>query len=274
MASIQFLPTLIIPTLDEIVKGVPLAVEPGPYNRAAFIDFLKLSHCAENLEFIMDTDKYTARFGALENVPFLDDEAILENQRLVRLWMYIYSTYILSTAPKEVNVPGKLLARFLSATLPEPKELLPLRKAVYDLLSANYNDFVTSTREVHAHRNHTLRRFLESVAPDTVIMDTSVPGDVLSPETIFHTVSPDLLVQWEKTLEMYELLKLASSCESGGTQSRANSAGTFSTRPSSRGSSIGSVFDNIRESSGWRKTVKKLRTRRASSEKPAENTLF
>ena len=271
MGSIQFLPTHIIPSLEEIVSGHRLALLPGPYSRQSFIDFLKQSHCAENLEFVLEVDTYVSKFDKLENVPFLDDEAILENLRLVKLWSCIYDTYVSRTAPKEVNVPGKLLDHFLADTLPEPKELLVLRKQVYELLSANYNDFVTTTRETHSDRRPISRRCLEMVAPETVVQELPFAGDFLLPDMIFHTISPDLLAQWEKTLEIYELLKLASSCESSGTQSRTNSAGAISTRPLSRGLSLGSVFDNIREYSGWKKTVRKLRTRRASSEKPQEN---
>ncbi|OBA21443.1 hypothetical protein METBIDRAFT_11958 [Metschnikowia bicuspidata var. bicuspidata NRRL YB-4993] len=270
MPPVHFRLPGVVPSLDEIVCSEPCALQPGPYSKAAFVDFLRLSHCAENLDFVWDVDRYLERFCQQEAVPFLDDETILENLRLVRLWTLIYDTYICRTAPREVNVPGKLLARFLAHVLPDHKEVLVLRKAVYELLSANYNDFVTSAREHHAH--HILcRRPLEAVAPEALLQDHDSPHDVLSPDTIFHIISPDLLVQWEKTLETYEMLKLASSCESAGLPTRNNSAGAASTRPSSRGSSLGSVFDNIREYSGWKKTVRKLRPRRSSSEKPADD---
>ncbi|GEQ70391.1 hypothetical protein JCM33374_g4068 [Metschnikowia sp. JCM 33374] len=118
MTPISFLPTNFIPSLDEIIHADHLAGQSGPYNKAAFVEFLRLSHCGENLEFILDVDKYISRFCQAENMPFLDDEAIMENSRLVSFWREIYHTYISRTAPQEVNVPGKLLDVFSAETLP------------------------------------------------------------------------------------------------------------------------------------------------------------
>lgn len=270
MEAKYFSPKYVVPSLDELISPESPA-HLGPYNRSAFVEFLLLSHCMENLEFILEIDKFLAKARLLheESAAYMNDSVIHKTQALAHHWSIIYKVFLNCEGVKELNVPCKNLEHFQAEVVPSTKELLAVRKIVYELLSGNYNDFVHYKRELQLDSTR-VRRTLEIVAPETVV---GLAPEMHHPRVARHNSTCclqnpcALLAQWDKALDEYET-KTDASVQVFLPQNRAGSTGTLSS--TSRGSSIGSlgsIIDNIKDYSGWKKTVKKLRTRRASLEK-------
>lgn len=254
-----------IPSLDEIIAPDAHIADCGPYNRSSFVEFLAYSHCMENLEFVIELDKLLANMRQQrDDAVLMSDASIRHALLLLHQWSVIYRIFLTHDAIKEVNVACASRSRLHPEVLPAPAELLPLRAGVYELLLDSYNEFVAHTRETK--KDGTVRRRrLELVPPDHHY-----------PSLVPHVASPsdatDIRQQWDRALLEFEHTKTDRSSptslaeDAALPRSRNGSAGTISTRPSSRGLSIGSIVDNLKDS--W-SMVRKLRRRRSSNDDPA-----
>lgn len=237
----------------------------------------------ENLEFIIELDRFVANWSHLSPELLYDDQIRL-NGRLLHQWSNIYETFLQHDAPKEINISCGSRRDFCGETLPSHRQLVTIRKLIYELLLDNYNEFVSYTREATNDRTarrrrleivppefKTLRRLLFAVdeIPRTMCEHGARPHDH---KLVSECHSFDLAAQWDKALEQFEHSVVRIISESDLLElprSRTTLAGTISTRVSSRGSSIGSIVDNLKDYSGW-KTVKKLRFRRSSNEQDVQ----
>lgn len=236
-----------------------LETASGAFSRPAFIEFLSLSHCLENLDFILETDKFMDMSRQLHDSVFFSDAVTNQNSQLLLHWKAIFNTFLDRDAVQELNIPASSVSCLNADILPSQADLTRLRKLVRELLQSNYNDFLYYVRENSQLQGGVRRRFLESVAPDHLCRPVAQAATRLPLNT-----NQDLAVQWDEVLDIYESAKLESD---SNITSRAGSAGTVSTRPSSRGLSFGSIFENLKDYASWKKTVKILRPRRASLER-------
>lgn len=268
-----------IPSLDEMLSPDTAIADCGPYNRSAFAEFLAYSHCMENLEFILELDKFLRRArDYLNDAVLMSDRSIRTHAQLQHQWGLIHHIFLTNDAIKEINVPCVIRNSFQPDVLPSKAEVLPIRGMVYELLLDSYNEFVSYTRE-STNDCTTRRRRLELVPPE-MSHAAPVPHDYGNSAPRLLSISCqeqkalDLRQQWDKALLDFELSKTEHSSPSSTSveatvslpRSRNGSAGTISTRPSSRGSSIGSIVDNLKDYSN--KTIKKFRIRRASGDDP------
>uniref|UniRef100_A0A0L0P5D7 Uncharacterized protein n=1 Tax=Candidozyma auris TaxID=498019 RepID=A0A0L0P5D7_CANAR len=282
-----------IPPLDEIVAPSREPTNCGPYSKANFVAYLAASHCTENLEFIVELDRFIAAVGDLSRANLsapVDSPAqrIAEQDRLLHQWRVLYRIFIAKDSIKEVNIPWTLRSTFLEDILPLLADLSHTRGVVYELLLDNYNEFILHTRET-TNDSCTLRRRLEIVAPDQqppVFNNSSsfadhdvAPCPPFTPSREKSCSAAGLKDQWEKALLDFELGKTEeyectnpdpssdSTSNYGSSRSRNGSDGTVSSmRTSSRGSSIGSMVDNIKGYSNLKKAVRKFKHRRSLAE--------
>lgn len=236
----------------------------------------------ENLEFIVELDRFVANWSNI-SPELLHDDQIRLNSRLLRQWSNIHETFLQHDAPKEINISCGSRRDFCGEVLPSHKQLVCIRKLIFELLLDNYNEFVSYTREATNDRT-ACRRRLEIVPPEFKTLRLLLIAFDEIPRTMYeHGARPhdhklpeclnfDLAAQWDKALEQFEHSVVRIISESDLLElprSRNTLAGTISTRVSSRGSSIGSLVDNLKDYSGW-KTVKKLRFRRSSNEQDVQ----
>lgn len=279
MENFDFPKSYTIPSLDEIICPNTHLSDCGPYNRGLFVQFLLTSHCMENLEFVVELDRLLKSYHSLDSPSGPASVASLENDRLVHQWSVIYKVFLQHDAIKEINVACETRQNVHDNQLPSHRQLLQLRSLIYELLLDSYNEFVSYIREAHNDRT-TRRRRLEIVPPEFKL----APQERAYP-VVFENVPrslapalpdekpPQLSAQWDRALEQMEQgkdhrlsgLELVLDL----SRSRTALAGTILTRISSRGSSIGSIVDNLKDYSGW-KTVKKLRFRRSSNDQDVE----
>lgn len=281
MENFDFPRQYTIPSLDEIISPNTYLADCGPYNRGLFVQFLLNSHCMENLEFVVELDRFLANMSAAGG----DSLPPLENSRLLHQWSVIYKVFLQHDAIKEINVACETRREVHETTLPSQRQVARLRALIYELLLDSYNEFVSYTREATNDRT-TRRRRLEIVPPEF----KTAPQHDRSYPVVFENVPrslaslPDekpsqLRAQWDRALDQLESTKDGPSvlvhAYSGSeltldlSRSRTALAGTISTRNSSRGSSIGSIVDNLKDYTGW-KTVKKLRFRRSLNDQDIE----
>lgn len=84
------------PKLDDILDDKA----PYPYTLGALIAFLSKSHCLEILEFILEVRRYRHSFRQVED---------RNNRRtLHRQWHRILQSYIVSGAPREINISDNI----------------------------------------------------------------------------------------------------------------------------------------------------------------------
>lgn len=293
-----------IPPLDEIVAPQCALANCGPYSRANFVAYLASSHCTENLEFIVELDRFIAALSDLSRANLsnsgLASAKIAQQDLLTHHWLVLYKVFIAKDSIKEVNIPWSLRSTFMENQLPLLADLAHTRAVVYELLLDNYNEFILHTREC-TNDLTSFRRRLEIVAPDqplpipassynsfnsTTSCYSSLDHDVApcapcSPATpVDHdqklSSAACLKDQWEKALRDFEMDKCAHSVADqptpdsynyGLSRSRNGSEGTVSSvRTSSRGSSIGSMVDGIKNYSNLKKAVKKFKQRRSLAE--------
>ncbi|KAF3985032.1 hypothetical protein FT663_03989 [Candidozyma haemuli var. vulneris] len=288
-----------IPPLDEIVAPFSTTANCGPYSRANFVAYLASSHCTENLEFIVELDRFIVALADLSraNLTAAGDaeKKIAQQDSLTHQWSVLYKVFIAKDSIKEVNIPWTLRSTFLESNLPPLSDLRHTRSVVYELLLDSYNEFILYTRE-STNDSTTLRRRSEIVPPDQPSPSwsqtscySSVTHDVAPcPPYCHSTPAADrekssaacLKDQWEKALLDFELGKSDnhetthteqpssdSNSNYGSSRSRNGSDGTMSSvRTSSRGSSIGSMVDGIKGYSNLKKAVKKFKHRRSSAE--------
>lgn len=259
-----------IPSLDEIISPDTYLADCGPYNRGSFVQFLSISHCTENLEFVVELDRFL-RLEAQRQDPTYSDEQIRKHDQHLHQWNFIYKVFIANDAIKEINIPCTLRLNVMAEVLPLAKELMLMRGVVYELLLDSFHEFINTTREATNDRTPQRRR-LEIVAPEHphTVSAPEMPRSVQFGGTHGkcekcpaenHQRPSELREQWEQALLAYE--RPESSSDSDLPRSRNGSAITISsTRTSSRGSSMGLIVDNIKDYSGWKKTVKKFKLRR------------
>lgn len=235
----------------------------------------------ENLEFIVELDTFLYNLANISSV-LLFDEQIRANERLMHQWTTIYKVFLQEDAPKEINISCTSRRDLCGEVLPSQRQLLHIRSVIYELLMDNYNEFVSYTRELTNDRS-TRRRRLEIVPPEfkslLVVHIEEIPRAMYDHATrqqdrkaLLEHQRCELSAQWDKALERFEQNVVHVLSESDLLElprSRTELAGTVSTRASSRGSSIGSIVDNLKDYSGWR-SVKKLRFRRSSGEQDVQ----
>lgn len=259
-----------IPPLEEIVAPETALANCGPYSRANFVAYLAAAHCTENLEFVVEIDRFYAAM------------ARAGEESLAHQWRVLHKVFIAKDLIKEVNIPWTLRCLLLPETLPLPAEVVQTRSVVYELLLDSYNEFILHTRE-STNDSTTLRRRLEAVPPDQPWLPHADVGPCVPctvGETEYHRPSAaGLKDQWEKALLDFEVGKSdvnevthaeqpsLNSSNCGLLRSRNGSDGTVSLSRTSRCSSIGSVVEGIKGYLGFKKAVRRLRR---GSDEPGE----
>lgn len=269
MTAIKFTSTYTIPTLDEVINDVHLH-DCGPFNRGSFILFLKSSHCMENLEFFVEVDRLLQSISTHEDTAFFSDETTRDNLEVLQHWLLIHRAFLAKDSTKEVNLSYKVALMFLPHILPSHSDLLLIRKLGYELLLDTYNDFISHTREL-TNDKITRRRCLDILAPELTSSELNLLIPRLSVACI-NECSIDLSDEWEKALKVYEESRdsgsLCSKCANTPNRARINDSSSLLTpNCSTRCSSIGSLVENIKDYSGWNKTIKRFKMRRSSQEK-------
>lgn len=224
-------PVLLIPSLDDILNNTPESSNT-PYNRSSFVKYLSLSHCLENLEFVVELNKLMQMTDA---------------HQALMLWQCIYRTFIPEDSVKEINAPQHVKNTFVENELPAEHDLIKIKTIIYELLHDSYNEFIKFTKATNAHNAHNYRRKSEIIAPDF--------GDV---PRLPQKPIPRLSIP-----ELYEVQ--LSPVTSQEITSRNNST---TSSYSLRGSSLGLLVENLKNHDyvSWKKTVKKFKFRRFSNE--------
>lgn len=124
------------PTLDEVLDNIA----PPPYTLSAFMNHLSQNHCLETLEFILEWKRYCESYRSLvkpakESIMTTNCSASID---LSQLYQRLLTTYILSGAAREVNLPAKvrdgLLQNKSTSTPPSPEFLEPAVRSIRDLM--------------------------------------------------------------------------------------------------------------------------------------------
>lgn len=227
----------------------------------------------ENLEFVIELDRFASKLRAAENPVLQSDSTISHQDALVHQWNVIHRVFLQRDAIKEVNILSHHVGNLDPRVIPTTKELNTIRGVIYELLLDSYNEFVAATREQHGPLTATRRRRLELVPPEHPTAFT--PQDQLPtingrPLYLYmqSRMPSELREQWDNALREHEQSRVdlsSSSGDSDSPRSRTGSAGTLTSRNLSRGSSILSIVDNIKDYTGWSKT-RRLWGRRASNE--------
>jgi hypothetical protein len=124
------------PTLQEVLSNAA----PPPWTLTAFMAYLSQNHCLETLEFTMDAKRYTKYYQDLADrspgTPISPQTP--ECAYVQMLWQKLLDAYIAPNGPREVNLPSDvrdhLLALPFQTTPPEPAELDPAVKIIYELM--------------------------------------------------------------------------------------------------------------------------------------------
>ena len=132
------------PTLDAVLNNT----SPPPYTLSAFMAYLSQNHCLENLEFILDSNRYREAYNdwlqrqssssssSCSSVE-KDEENLHQVKRLGYIWNRLLSTYIIPGAPREINLTSQVrddLLGHLHSDLPSPQLLDSAVKRIYDLI--------------------------------------------------------------------------------------------------------------------------------------------
>ena len=124
------------PTLQEVLANTA----PTPWTLSAFTAYLSQNHCLETLEFTMDAQRYKMHYDTLMDAHSqLSSSRADEEADYVRmLWQKLLDAYIIPNGPREVNLPGSVRDRLLSlpykTTVPDPAELDPAAKIIFELM--------------------------------------------------------------------------------------------------------------------------------------------
>lgn len=107
----------------------------SPFSLVMFHDFLKKSHCEENLQFILITDSF---LDSNESFP-------------VKLWNNsVYLQFIRLDSPQECNLPQEIREKFdecyVSQTRPSRADIEAARKHILLLLQDAFNKFINKQR--------------------------------------------------------------------------------------------------------------------------------
>lgn len=124
------------PTLPEVLANTA----PPPWTLSAFTAYLSQNHCLETLEFTMDAQRYRAHYNTMIETRdhFTPSQAAEEADFVRMLWQKLLDAYIMPNGPREVNLPAAVRDRLLSlphkSTVPDPAELDPAAKIIYELM--------------------------------------------------------------------------------------------------------------------------------------------
>jgi hypothetical protein len=124
------------PTLQEVLSDAA----PPPWTLSAFMAYLSQNHCLETLEFTMDAKRYSKHYRDMvdrdPHTPVSPQSQECEYVRM--LWQKLLDAYITPNGPREVNLPSNVRDRLLSLpntyTPPDPAELEPAVKIIYELM--------------------------------------------------------------------------------------------------------------------------------------------
>lgn len=125
------------PNLSEIIANTA----PPPYTLGAFTVFLSQNHCLENLEFIMDVDRYgkywSKAMKRLNGKPL--ESNTYESDKLYSQWTMLIDAYVRTEGPRELNLPSDVRHALLnlhaaSSTPPMPQVLYEAKEKIYALL--------------------------------------------------------------------------------------------------------------------------------------------
>lgn len=145
------------PNLNEILLGKCLL----PWTEHAFVNFLTQHHCAENLEFIKDSDSYFSLYSQTA-APHLEQQS--ESCLAGLHWEWLMRLYVVIGAPRELNIPGPAREHLLNLSHrnlpPNPSELGETRQLCLDLLEeslASFSQSVDSTKLDDSSRSEDTR---------------------------------------------------------------------------------------------------------------------
>ncbi|AGO14277.1 AaceriAFL230Wp [[Ashbya] aceris (nom. inval.)] len=123
-----------IPTLQELLQERQrdaAGQEGSPSTLLMFHEFLRRTHCDENLQFVLMTDGFV-----VDHADTPVDPAV---------WNQIYDTFIRRDSPKECNFPESIRSvfddSFQSQTVPPQEHIVLARKHVLKLLEDAYTKF-------------------------------------------------------------------------------------------------------------------------------------
>lgn len=223
----------LIPTLDEVITDSNIGTY---YNRSNFSDFLSNMHCLENLEFILEVGNYL--------------ELLTEYDRKC-YWKIIYKNFIEEESPKEINLQYSIKKNLSEQELPSVRCLLSARLVIYEILLDSYNEFI---KHIRLTTNDISRRKSEITAPETPSY-----GKVNIPRSASIDSPPDVGI-----CKLADFAQTSYDIEQPLTPTKSQKDSTSS----SRGSSIGSIVENLKHNDymNFKKTVKKFRIRRSSNE--------
>jgi hypothetical protein len=148
------------PTLHEVLSDTA----PPPWTLSAFMAYLSQNHCLETLEFTMDANRYSRHYRAMIEKESLSPVTShpQESEYVQMLWRKLVDAYITPNGPREVNLPSNVRDRLLSLPCaqspPDPEELEPAVKIIYELMDQSV-----------------LVPFLNSVAPSRGPLSYSSP---------------------------------------------------------------------------------------------------
>lgn len=142
------------PSLREILANTA----PPPWTLAAFTSHLSQNHCLENLEFVIDAEKYKREYTIFKN-DFSDVSSTAyqpKRDEIKRLWVKIVRTYIAPNSQREVNIRGEvrddLLHQPNESSPPPPEALDEAVTRVYELM--NDSVMLTFISELSPARPH------------------------------------------------------------------------------------------------------------------------
>jgi hypothetical protein len=246
----------VIPTLDELLQDDN---SYGYYSKLNFIEYLQSIHCLENLSFVLAINNY-----------FLSPS--------IWKWKIIYEEFLQNNSVNEINLPGNLKANVSSSTMPDVNLLKKFKRIIYDdILLDLYNEFIKIQKSKMASINPNVvyRRKSETLSPEILKSSANFnqppqPGNepvncnIQQGGDFCPIKSKKLTHQDIDDWSSYISHRPPSSCpkvfdddnETVETElfSRNNSTG------SSRGSSIGSFVDGIKNNN----LVNKFKFRRFS----------
>jgi len=89
---------------------------PFPYTLSTFMDYLSHNHCLETLEFILEVRRYRKTYSLLQQ-SFGDSASrnAWKTHMMVQ-WQHLMTTYIMPSAPREINISPAVRAELLDST--------------------------------------------------------------------------------------------------------------------------------------------------------------
>lgn len=124
------------PTLQEVLANTA----PPPWTLSAFTAYLSQNHCLETLEFTLDAQRYRMHYDTFMEAQgqMPPARAKEEASYIGMLWQKLRDAYIKPNGPREVNLPAVVRDRLLSlpykTAVPDPAELDPAAKIIYELM--------------------------------------------------------------------------------------------------------------------------------------------